>query len=307
MEMISPNQYREMYKDKSLNELISIKEKLESDIERLSKEDNSNSIFPTETRLSMNSQYLEEIKKLINEKENIINNIPNREPFKLSQLKYTKHHWMSGEIVNGCPITTSIEIKPEMLGNKWKVNIIHKYMLEDNHEEKAINKQYDLPSQETILEILENNDLRDLKNNYFSDDKIQRYSHWELEYNYYFKISGTFDNEPDEVKKVVSVLNFENIINEALSKVDEEIKPIRDKQRKLYSIAESIYKEIEKLPVNSEFKIGQFFKDYNIEENDKFGLCEQVISYCMVNDIKVEEKMPDADLGLPWNIPRIRK
>lgn len=307
MEMISPNQYREMYKDKSLNELISIKEKLESDIERLSKEDNSNSIFPTETRLSMNSQYLEEIKKLINEKENIINNIPNREPFKLSQLKYTKHHWMSGEIVNGCPITTSIEIEPEMLGNKWKVNIIHKYMLEDNHEEKAINKQYDLPSQETILEILENNDLRDLKNNYFSDDKIQRYSHWELEYNYYFKISGTFDNEPDEVKKVVSVLNFENIINEALSKVDEEIKPIRDKQRKLYSIAESIYKEIEKLPVNSEFKIGQFFKDYNIEENDKFGLCEQVISYCMVNDIKVEEKMPDADLGLPWNIPRIRK
>lgn len=129
MEMISPNQYREMYKDKSLNELISIKEKLESDIERLSKEDNSNSIFPTETRLSMNSQYLEEIKKLINEKENIINNIPNREPFKLSQLKYTKHHWMSGEIVNGCPITTSIEIKPEMLGNKWKVSIIHKYML----------------------------------------------------------------------------------------------------------------------------------------------------------------------------------
>lgn len=307
MEMISPNQYREMYKDKSLNELISVKDKLESDIEKLSKEDNSNPIFPTETRLSMNSQYLEEIKKLINEKENIINNIHNREPFKLSQLKYTNHHWMSGEIVDGCPITTSIEIKPEMLDNKWRVNIIHKYMLEDGHEEKAINKQYDLPSQETILEILENNDLRDLKNNYFSDDKIQRYSHWELEYNYYFKISGTFDNEPDEVKKVISVLNCENIINEALSKVDEEIKPIRDKQKDLYSIAESIYKEIEKLPINSEFKIAQFFKDYNIEENDKFDLCKQVISYCIVNNVKIIEKFPDADLGLPWNIPRIKK
>lgn len=307
MEMISPNQYREMYKDKSLNELISIKEKLESDIERLSKEDNNNPIFPTETRLSMNSQYLEEIKKLINEKENIINNIPNREPFKLSQLKYTKHHWMSGAIVDGCPITTSIEIKPEMLDNKWRVNIIHKYMLEDSHEEKAINKQYDLPSQETILEILENNDLRDLKNNYFSDDKIQRYSHWELEYNYYFKISGTFDNEPDEVKKVISVLNCENIINEALSKVDEEIKPTRDKQRELYSIAESIYKEIEKLPIDSEFKIGQFFSNYDIDEKDKFDLCEQIISYCLVNNVKVVEKMPDTDLGLPWNIPRIRK
>lgn len=307
MEMISPNQYREMYKGKSLEELLLIKEKLVSDIERLSKEDNNNPIFPSETRLAMNTQYLDEIKKLIDEKEKTINNTPSREPFKLSQLKYTKHHWMSGEIVNGCPITTSIEIKPKMLGNKWKVSIIHKYMLEDNHEKKAINKEYDLPSQETVLEILESNDLRDLKNNYFSDDKIQRYSHWELEYNYYFKISGTFDQEPEEVKKVVSVLNCENIINEALKKVDEIIKPMQDKQKSLYSIAESIYKEIEKLPVDSEFKIGQFFKDYNIEENDKFGLCEQVISYCMVNNVKVVEKMPDADLGLPWNIPRIRK
>lgn len=108
---------------------------------------------------------------------------------------------MSGEIVNGCPITTSIEIKPEMLSNKWKVNIVHKYMLEDGQEEKVINKQYDLPNEEVILKILEKNYLRDLKNNYFSDDKIQKYSHWELEYNYYFKISDTFNREPEEVKK----------------------------------------------------------------------------------------------------------
>lgn len=104
--------------------------------------------------MSISTQYLDEIKKLIVEKENTINNISHRESFKLSQLKYTKYHWMSGEIVNGCPITTSIEIKPEMLGN---------------------------------------NDLRVLRNNYFSDDEIQWYSHWELEYNYYFKISGTFE------------------------------------------------------------------------------------------------------------------
>lgn len=306
MEMISPNQYREMYKEKSLNELLIIKEKLESDIEKLSKEDNNNPIFPAETRLAMNTQYLDEIKKLIAEKENTINNIPNKEPFKLFQLKYTKHHWMSGEIVNGCPITTSIEIKPEMLGNKWIVNIIHKYMLEDDHEEKTINKRYDLPSQETVVKILENNDLRDLKNNYFSDDKIQRYSHWELEYNYYFRISGTFDQEPEEVKKVVSILNCENIINEALQKVDEMIKPIHDKVQVENSLAESIYQEIKKLPNNSEFTIGQFFNNYDIEEKSKFGLIEQVISYCSLNNVILIEKMPGADLGLPWNIPRIK-
>lgn len=293
--MMSPENYKEWLDGSSLY-------KLELEKNRIQDKINSNSI--DESIKNIDKQYLKIVEELISKE---INSSSNREPFKLSQLKYTKHHWMSGEIVNGCPITTSIEIKPEMLGNKWKVSIIHKYMLEDNYEEKIINKQYDLPDEKAILEILEKEDLRDLKNNYFSDDKIQRYSHWELEYNYYFKISGTFDNEPDEVKKVVSVLNCENIINDALKKVDEIIKPMQDKQKSLYSIAENIYKEIEKLPVDSEFKIGQFFKDYNIEENDKFGLCEQVISYCMVNNIKVEEKMPDADLGLSWNIPRIRK
>lgn len=130
-----------------------------------------------------------------------VNVSSNRKPFKLSQLKYAEHYWLSGEIVNGCPITTSIEIKPEMLSNKWEVNIVHKYMLEDSQEEKVINKQYDLPNEDVILKILEKNYLRDLKNNYFSDDKIQKYSHWELEYNYYFKIYDTFNREPEEVKK----------------------------------------------------------------------------------------------------------
>lgn len=126
---------------------------------------------------------------------------------------------MSGEIVNGCPITTSIEIKPEMLSNNWKVIILHTYMMENNYEERTIKKEYNLPSQDVILEILKENDLRNLKNNYFSNDKTQRFSHWELEYNNYFKISGTFDQEPKEIKKVISTLNCENIINEALEKV----------------------------------------------------------------------------------------
>lgn len=293
--MMSPENYKEMLGGSSLYKL---------ELEKNRIQDRLNDRGIDESIKNIDKQYLKIVEELISKE---INASSNREAFKLSQLKYTKHHWMSGEIVNGCPITTSIEIKPEMLSNKWKVDIVHKYMLEDNHEKKVINKQYDLPNEKAILGILEKEDLRDLKNNYFSDDKIQKYSHWELEYNYYFKISGTFDQEPKEVKKVVSVLNCENIINEALKKVDEIIKPMQDKQKSLYTIAESIYKEIEKLPINSEFKIAQFFKDYNIEENDKFDLCKQVISYCIVNNVKIIEKFPDADLGLPWNIPRIKK
>ena len=169
----------------------------------------------------INSSISKEIEELLKKEIDVISN---REPFKLSQLKYTKHHWMSGEIVNGSPITTSIEIKPEMLSNNWKVTILHTYMMENNHEEITIKKEYNLPSQDVILEILERNDLRDLKNNYFSNDKIQGFSHWELEYNNYFKISGTFDQEPKEIKKIISTLNCENIINEALEKVEMLIK-----------------------------------------------------------------------------------
>ena len=293
--MMSPEIYKEMLGGSSLYKL---------ELEKNRIQDRLNDKGIDESIKNINKQYLKIVEELISKE---INASSNREAFKLSQLKYTKHHWMSGEIVNGCPITTSIEIKPEMLSNKWKVNIVHKYMLEDTHEEKVISKQYDLQNEKAILEILGKEDLRDLKNNYFSDDKVQKYSHWELEYNYYFKISGTFDQVPEEVKKVISVLNCENIINESLKKVDEIIKPMQDKQKSLYSIAESIYKEIEKLPINSEFKIDQFFKDYNIEENDKFDLCKQVISYCIVNNVKIIEKFPDADLGLPWNIPRIKK
>lgn len=133
------------------------------------------------------------------------------------------------------------------------------------------------------------------------------------------------NNEPEEVVKPSpkDIYNMHNLYLKEITdliidktfriqfdfykKKDEEIKPIRDNQREIYSIAESIYKEIEKLPIDSEFKIGQFFKDSDINEKEKLDLCEQVISYCLVNNVKVVEKMPDADLGLPWNIPRIRK
>ena len=76
------------------------------------------------------------------------------------------------------------------------------------------------------MKTLENNDLRNLKNNYFSDDKIESYSHWEVEYNYYFKIAGTFDLEPDEIKEVVNVLNCNKIIEEELLKVEKKFNHI---------------------------------------------------------------------------------
>ena len=210
--MMSPEMFKESLDGSGLYKLELERNRLQNEIKNSSISNEIKDIY---------REYLNQIEELLKKEIDVISN---REPFKLSQLKYTKHHWMSGEIVNGSPITTSIEIKPETLSNNWKVTILHTYMMENNYEEKTIKKEYNLPSQDVILEILERNDLRDLKNNYFSNDKIQEFSHWELEYNNYFKISGTFDQEPKEIKKVISTLNCENIIKEALEKVEMLIK-----------------------------------------------------------------------------------
>lgn len=146
-----------------------------------------------------------------------------RVPFRIFQLKYTMYHFNTGFKSKGTPITTSIELVNDMSENKWKMNVIHKYVLENADGQASITKQYDLQDQEKTLQMLESNDLRNLKNNYFSDNQLERYSHWELEYNNYFKISGTFDKEPEEVKNIVDILGFNDIIDEVLKRVLEMV------------------------------------------------------------------------------------
>lgn len=79
--------------------------------------------------------------------------------------------------------------------------------------------------------------------------------------------------------------------------------PVVDK----FIITQNIYNEIEKLPEGTEFTIQQFLKDYDVEKKDKFYICNLIFNLCENNNMIIEEKMPGADLGLPWNIPRIKK
>lgn len=157
----------------------------------------------------------------------LINNNTN---FKLTNLKFTKYHFMSGEIYDGCPIKTSIEIKVNdynLQTNKDDATlcIVHTYFL--GTEEQTNFQQYELENSGNIIKSLEQIDFKNLKNNYFSNDPLQRFSHWELEYNYYFKITGTFDNEIDEIKEVKKILNFEQIEKQELEKVDAKFKNTR--------------------------------------------------------------------------------
>ena len=66
MDMISPNQYREMNQDKTLEELIALKEELQQKLEQIST--SKKSYFLSDSRQSVYPDYIEEISKLIQEK-----------------------------------------------------------------------------------------------------------------------------------------------------------------------------------------------------------------------------------------------
>ena len=49
------------------------------------------------------------------------------------------------------------------------------------------------------------NASNELKNNYYTDKEKERKKHWELEYDM-FKIVGTFDNIPKEIKEIEKII-----------------------------------------------------------------------------------------------------
>lgn len=71
--------------------------------------------------------------------------------------------------------------------------------------------------------------------------------------------------------------------------------------------ANNIFNEIIKLDKDSEFCIGQFFRDTNLTINEMFYINMRVLEMCKGNNIILVEKMPDADIGLPWVCPWIKK
>lgn len=89
-------------------------------------------------------------------------------------------------------------------------------------------------------------------------------------------------------------------VRELIKKVDEKIEKINNQ------ISIEIFNKIKILPCNTEFTLQQFMSDYDITEEDKFFICRFVFDLCKNNNIVIIEKYPGADLGLPWNVPRIK-
>ena len=138
----------------------------------------------------------------------------------------TFHHFSSGELNKGMPLATSVELKNEYNFEKkeeyWVKVVSHTYVsLEESYKDST--DTYEEKIDGNIIKELEIYDLRNLKNNYFTDKNPERFTHWEIEYNYYFKIVGTYDQEPEEIKKISEILNFKQIIEEETNKIKKKL------------------------------------------------------------------------------------
>lgn len=153
-------------------------------------------------------------------------------PFELTHLKLEHFHWNSGDIDAGMPVTTSVELKCEYNFEKekidWKKTISHTYLsLEDCHNQTSLCYT-EIIEDNNIIKEIEKYDLRNLKNNYFTDQNPDRFTHWELTYNNYFKISGTYNQEIEEYKKISELLDFKKIIETETNKIREMIEQMHN-------------------------------------------------------------------------------
>ena len=82
-----------------------------------------------------------------------------------------------------------------------------------------------------LIKNLESCDLRDLKNNYFTEENPERFTHWELTYNNYFKIveelNEAITNEKctwQNIFRILKVNKPEDLFKIMFEKIDYFVK-----------------------------------------------------------------------------------
>ena len=150
-----------------------------------------------------------------------------RKPFKITQLKLEYSHWNFGNPDIGMPITTSVELTCNYNYEKekleWKKTISHTYLsFKDIKEYTTDIYEEELNNPDELIKKIETYDLRELKNNYFTEEEHENYTHWELSYNNYFKIAGTVDQSISEYEGISDLLEFKTIIEKKKKKVQEK-------------------------------------------------------------------------------------
>lgn len=164
----------------------------------------------------------------------VLNNISierEKTKFEITHLKLKHYYWNEEERNINMPISTSIELtcRYDFENNKliWKKTISYTYQnLNNCYENQTNSYTEELYDSDKIINEIEKYDLRELKNNYFTDKEPNNFTYWELTYNNYFKIVGTYDQEIEAFKEISNILNFKKIIKEVPKKIEDELKQL---------------------------------------------------------------------------------
>ncbi len=156
-----------------------------------------------------------------------------RKEFKMKQIMLEHFYFNSGDIEAGMPISTSLELKCNYdFASKsllWKKIVVHNYIsLEDGQSLSTDSYEEDINNGDELIKTMETYDLRELNNNYFSEEGLERFTHWEITYNKLFKIVGTYDNEISEYTFLSDTLNFKKIRDLEIKKIRDRIDTIKD-------------------------------------------------------------------------------
>ena len=144
-------------------------------------------------------------------------------PFKLNDLKLSHYHFTHGGFTKGMPILTTLEIerKYDENGEYLLKKVTHEYVSDENEKLTKVNEYTERIDNLELMIMLENYDLRSLQNNYYTEDSIESLSHYEIDYNYLFKIVGTYDNEINTFKDLSDILGFKEIIRDEINKTKD--------------------------------------------------------------------------------------
>ena len=149
-------------------------------------------------------------------------------PFSINNIKLTHFYFNDGDYDVGSPIKTSLELSCDYNFETqrliWTKTVSHTYYnLTGGKEHETDSNSSELSDCDELIKSLNNIDLRQLSNNYFTNKSPEKYSHWELSYNNYFNITGTYDKEIEEVKRISYLTCFKEVIKDECKKITDKI------------------------------------------------------------------------------------
>jgi len=154
---------------------------------------------------------------------------------------------------------------------------------------------------------LDNNKLEQAFYNIYEIIESDKEGIYTANYDNGYKYSAFISNEEKNIllsmiEKLTSKLNA-NSNSENEKKVATE--------QDLNEIAENICKEIEKLPIETEFTMYQFLEKYNncfyLDDGNILSTIEKIYLKCEEKNILFDSKHPNEKTGLIWNIVFIKK